>query len=104
MIDEISKFAYLKYAIGSSQLPSLITVERSANVWIICSCGIDEFNDNASPTMSDSFVPPVMIPESYSNVFFFFFRFIQDFITCCTYIRLQAHHSVKMLHYLNVWL
>lgn len=58
---------YLKYLIGSSQLPSLITVERSANVWIICSCGIAELSDNASLTMSGSFAPPIIIQKWFNK-------------------------------------
>lgn len=52
------QITYLKCLIGSSQLPSLMHVDKSARVWIICSCGRLGPKANASLIISDSRAPP----------------------------------------------
>lgn len=66
---------YLKCLIGSSQLPSLMHVDKSAKVWIICSCGKPGPKANASLIISDSRAPPA---NEKKNHFYFIVRTL-----CC---------------------
>lgn len=51
-------FTYLKCFTGSSQLPSLMQVDKSAKVCTICSGGKLVLKANASFITSDSLTPP----------------------------------------------